>query len=317
MATQSSTLAWKIPWTEEPGRLQSLGSLGVGHDWATSLSLFTFMHWRRKWKPTPVFLPGESQGRGSLVACRLWDRRVGHDWSNLVAAAAAGNNAHTIKHGPCLLWSQGPPSPVLQPSAPPATFPHSPSSLPIWERWFTSQDLSRLKWAGVGRRGGSETKGKKWVSFWALPLKQEGDLGHTSFSTWLAADDAIPAARGRGGGRQQKQHLSPCRQADQEQPGTRPHQTSKWGLSLHRLQAPETYAWHSFPLFHCFLSQLTHKSLESRNHAKCPHRAHSHHSTGTEVVWSKGNCWWRLLKIFWFHNEHSVAYTMKNKHTEK
>ena len=59
--------AWKIPWMEEPGRLQSTGSLRVGHDWATSLSLFTFMHWRRKWQPTPVFLPGESQGRGSLV----------------------------------------------------------------------------------------------------------------------------------------------------------------------------------------------------------------------------------------------------------
>ena len=70
----SSTLAWQIPWTEEPGRLQSMGSLGVGHDWATSLSLFTFMHWRRKWQPTPVFLPGESQGLGSLVGCRLWGR---------------------------------------------------------------------------------------------------------------------------------------------------------------------------------------------------------------------------------------------------
>ena len=68
----SSTLAWQIPWTEEPGRLQSMVSLGVGHDWATSLSLFTFMHWRRKWQPTPVFLPGESQGQGSLVGCRLW-----------------------------------------------------------------------------------------------------------------------------------------------------------------------------------------------------------------------------------------------------
>ena len=56
----SSTLAWKIPWMEEPGRLQSMGSLRVGPDWATSLSLFTFMHWRRKWQPTPVFLPGES-----------------------------------------------------------------------------------------------------------------------------------------------------------------------------------------------------------------------------------------------------------------
>ena len=43
---------------------------------ATSLSLFTFMQWRRKWQPTPVFLPGESQGRGSLVGCRLWGRAV-------------------------------------------------------------------------------------------------------------------------------------------------------------------------------------------------------------------------------------------------
>ena len=71
MAPHSSTLAWKIPWTEEPRRLQSMGSLRVGHNWATSLSLFTFMHWRRKWQPTPVFLPGESQGWGSLVGCRI------------------------------------------------------------------------------------------------------------------------------------------------------------------------------------------------------------------------------------------------------
>ena len=72
MASHSSTLAWKIPWTEEPGGLQSMGLKRVGHDWATSLSLFTFMHWTRKWQPTPVFLPGESQRRGSLVGCRLW-----------------------------------------------------------------------------------------------------------------------------------------------------------------------------------------------------------------------------------------------------
>ena len=74
MATHSSTLAWKIPWTEEPGRLQSMGSRRAGHDWATSLWLFTFMHWRRKWQPTPVFLPKESQGWGSLVGCHLWGR---------------------------------------------------------------------------------------------------------------------------------------------------------------------------------------------------------------------------------------------------
>ena len=54
------------------GRLQSMGSLRVGHDSVTSLSLFTFMHWRRKWQPTPVFLPGESQGQGSLESRHLW-----------------------------------------------------------------------------------------------------------------------------------------------------------------------------------------------------------------------------------------------------
>ena len=79
MTPHSSTLAWKIPWMEEPSGLQSMGSLRVGHDSVTSLSVFTFMHWRRKWQPTPVFLPGESQGRGSLVGCRLWGHTVRHD----------------------------------------------------------------------------------------------------------------------------------------------------------------------------------------------------------------------------------------------
>src|SRR5574337_843980 len=74
MAPHSSTLAWKIPRMEEPGGLQSMGLLRVGQDWMTSLSLFTFMHWRRQWQPTLVFLPGESQGRRSLVGCRLWGR---------------------------------------------------------------------------------------------------------------------------------------------------------------------------------------------------------------------------------------------------
>ena len=79
MAPYSSTPAWKIPKTEKPGRLHSMGSLRVRHDWATSLSLFTFMHWRRKWQPTPVFLPGESQGWRSLVGCHLW----GHTESDM------------------------------------------------------------------------------------------------------------------------------------------------------------------------------------------------------------------------------------------
>ena len=72
MAPHSSTLAWKIPWMEEPGGLQSMELQRVGHDCATSL--FTFMLWRRKWQPTLVFLPGESQGWRSLVGCHLWGR---------------------------------------------------------------------------------------------------------------------------------------------------------------------------------------------------------------------------------------------------
>ena len=71
MAPHSSTLAWTIPGMEEPGRLQSMGSLS-----RTRLSDFTFtFHFHapeKEWQPTPVFLPGESQGRGSLVGCRLW-----------------------------------------------------------------------------------------------------------------------------------------------------------------------------------------------------------------------------------------------------
>ena len=115
MASHSSTLTWKIPWTEEPGRLQSMGLLRVGHNWATSLHYKSYLGrfcvhihvhtqsslrgtvlfggnsgkepicqcrshkrhefsswvgkilWRRKWKPTPVFLPGKSYGQKSLV----------------------------------------------------------------------------------------------------------------------------------------------------------------------------------------------------------------------------------------------------------
>ena len=83
MAPNSSTLPWKIPWTQEPGRLRSMGSQRVGHDWATSLSLFTFMHWRRQWQPTPVFcwrIPGAGQP-GGLPS--VGSHRVGHDWSYL------------------------------------------------------------------------------------------------------------------------------------------------------------------------------------------------------------------------------------------
>ena len=80
MAPHSRTLAWKIPWTEEPGRLQSMGLLRVGHDRATSLSLFTFMHWRKKWKPTPVFFAWRIPGTGEPGGLpSVGSSRVGHD----------------------------------------------------------------------------------------------------------------------------------------------------------------------------------------------------------------------------------------------
>ena len=92
MAPHSSTLAWRIPWMEEPGRLQSMGLLIVGHDWATSLSLFTFhfhalekevathssvLAWRIPGTEEPVGLPS------------MGAHRVGHNWCDLAAAAAA------------------------------------------------------------------------------------------------------------------------------------------------------------------------------------------------------------------------------------
>ena len=77
LVTHSGTLAWKIPWMEEPGRLQSMGLLRVGHDWAASLSLFTFEHWRRKWQPTP-----EEPG------CHLWGHTELDRTEATVAAAA-------------------------------------------------------------------------------------------------------------------------------------------------------------------------------------------------------------------------------------
>ena len=67
MATHSSILAWKIPWTEEPGRQQSVGLQRVRHDWART-------HLVIKWHPTPVLLPGKSHGWRSLVGYSPWGR---------------------------------------------------------------------------------------------------------------------------------------------------------------------------------------------------------------------------------------------------
>ena len=68
MAAHSSIRAWKIPQTEEPVGLQSMGSLTVRHDEATSISLFTFMHWRKKWQPIPVFLQENPRDGGAWWA---------------------------------------------------------------------------------------------------------------------------------------------------------------------------------------------------------------------------------------------------------
>jgi len=94
MATHSSTLAWKIPSMEGPGRLQSMGSLGVGYDLGTSLSLFTFMHWRRKWQPTPVFLPRESQGRGAW-----WAAIYGVEQSQIRLKRLSSNSSSSLSCG--------------------------------------------------------------------------------------------------------------------------------------------------------------------------------------------------------------------------
>ena len=86
MATHSSTLAWKIRWMEEPGRLQSMGSQRVGYDWAT----FYFHALEKEMAAHSSVLawriPGMGEPGGLLS---MGSHRVGHDWSNLAAAAAA------------------------------------------------------------------------------------------------------------------------------------------------------------------------------------------------------------------------------------
>ena len=89
MATHFSVLAWRIPGMVEPGRLQSMGSRRVGHDWATLFSLFTFMHWRRKWQPTPVFLPGESQGQGSLLGASVYGVAQSRTWLKQLSSSSS------------------------------------------------------------------------------------------------------------------------------------------------------------------------------------------------------------------------------------
>ena len=95
MVPHSSTLAWRVPWVEEPGGLQSMGSRRVGHDWATWLSLFTFMHWRRKWQPTPVFLLENPRDRGAWWAAVYG---VAQSWTRLKRLSSSSSRDWSFNH---------------------------------------------------------------------------------------------------------------------------------------------------------------------------------------------------------------------------
>ena len=87
---------------EEPGRLQSMGLQRVGHDWVTSLSLFTFMHWRKKWQPTPVFLPGESQGWWAAIYGIAQSRT----WLKRFSSSSSSSSASSLNCSPLAKWLQ-------------------------------------------------------------------------------------------------------------------------------------------------------------------------------------------------------------------
>ena len=99
--THSSALTWKIPWTEEPGGLQSMGSLRVGHDWATSLFTFTALEKEMATHPSVLAwrIPGTEES-GGLPS--VGSHRVGHDWSDLAAAAAAAASAEMAAYRFCI-----------------------------------------------------------------------------------------------------------------------------------------------------------------------------------------------------------------------
>ena len=101
MAHQTSTLAWKIPWTEEPSGLQSMGSWRVGHDWATSLSLFTFLHWRRKWQPTPVFLPRENPRDGGAWWAAVHAVAQSRTWLKRLSSSSSSSTEFIVS---CMCW---------------------------------------------------------------------------------------------------------------------------------------------------------------------------------------------------------------------
>ena len=115
-----------------------MGWWRVGHDWVTSLSLFTFMHWRRKWQPTPVFLPGEFHEREPGGLLSMGSHRVGHDWCDLAAAAVVTTRSQT--------WKQrGSKKEIPQPLPAPAT-PVIPCLCLLGLNLIWSQLVSKTGW---------------------------------------------------------------------------------------------------------------------------------------------------------------------------
>ena len=95
MATHSSTLAWKIPWTEEPSRLQSMGLLGVRHDWATSLSLSCI---------------GEGNGNPLQYSCLENPRDGGSWWAAIYGVAQSRTRMKRLSSNSsnmvyCCIWA--------------------------------------------------------------------------------------------------------------------------------------------------------------------------------------------------------------------
>ena len=132
MASHSSILTWRIPWTEKPGGLQSVGSQRVRHDWATNIHTHIGLPrwlsgkesacqcrryrrcgfdpwvgkspWRRKWQPIPVFLPGKipwTEEPGRLQS--IGPQRVGHGWADACVRARAHTHTHSVSELECML----------------------------------------------------------------------------------------------------------------------------------------------------------------------------------------------------------------------
>ena len=134
MAPHSSTLAWKIPWTEEPGRLQSMESRRVGYDWATSLSLFTSMHWRRKWQPTPVFLPGAWWAAIYGVAqSRTWLKRLSSSSSSSSSSDSMPHYFSSVQSSHSVLYN--------------SLRPYGLPSFPV-HHWLLELTQTHVHWVG-------------------------------------------------------------------------------------------------------------------------------------------------------------------------